>query len=203
MHSTICSSLRRIWRTNTWNDYRAGFIASERELQACVYYHLREELAATSAGHARIFVEPTIKGVPGSPKLFRRPDLIVAAPSDDVSTSFQVVAFIELKLHRGSYIVYESELDRIERLGAHTSITVENQRYERNAHNLTLNIDEKTQFFLGFVGKSDADALDPAAVRKGHGGFAARSPGLAKRTTLLYGRVHSDGATLFSDETLS
>ena len=200
MHTTVFHSLRRIWRTHVWNDYRNGVIASERELQACLYLHLREELTATCAGHARIFVEPTVKNAPGTPRLFRRPDLIIAIPSDDQPHLFNAVAFVELKLDRGGYIVYEGELDRIERLGAHTSISIDDQRPARRASQITLTIDARTQFFLGFVGDNDAAAVHPEQVRSKDGGFAARNFDLAKRTTLLYGRVDSDGATLFGHD---
>lgn len=197
MHTEVSTALRRIWRSRIWSDYREGLIASESELQACVYFHLREELITACAGCARIFVEPTVRDSVGN----RRPDMVVAMPSEgSLGQSFDVLAVLELKLDRGKYILYQVELERIERLGSIKRVTMENQRPDNNTGHISLHIDERTRYFIGCIGSHQTAAVYPQSVRDEDKGFAIRNPNLAQQTTILYGRVYPDGASLFADE---
>jgi hypothetical protein len=195
VHTTVSTALRRIWRSQIWNDYRQGLISSERELQACIYFHLREELTATCAGHARIFVEPTIRDSIGT----RHPDMLIVVPTEH-EQSFQIIAVLELKLDRGKHIKYQEELQRIERLGSNTRVSMENQRPDSKSGNFTLHVDADTRYFIGCVGSNATEAVFPQDIRNGDNGFAARNAKLAQKTTILYGRVYPDGASIFADE---
>lgn len=197
MHREVSTALRRVWRSRIWSDYREGLIASESELQACVYFHLREELIATCAGRARIFVEPTMRDLVGD----RRPDMVVAVPSEgSLGQSFDVLAVLELKLDRGKDVRYKDELDRIERFGSTNCVTMDNQRPDNNTGHISLNIGERTRYFIGCIGGHKAAAVYPQSIRDDDKGFAIRNPHLARQTTILYGRVYPDGASLFADE---
>lgn len=197
MHSMITSALKRIWRDKVGEDFRSGLIASERELQACLYSHLREELHATALGHARIFVEPTLHGMDGR-ELSRYPDMLVCAPNE-ADRGMEILAVVELKLDRGKFIRFEEELARIVELGTHPRVSTAIDVLQDARRQLPLILSDSTHFFLGFLGSNDAEAVHEAHLRKSSDGaaFLANYPILASRTTLLYGRVHRDGATLF------
>lgn len=196
MYAAISHAISRIWKQAISQDFRDGRIASERELQACLYAHLREEVSATALGHARIFVEPSLKGA-GDRLLKRFPDMVVCVPNDNQS-GMDVIAVVELKMDRGRYIRFEHEFARIIELGDHSEVwaKVESGGERRWC---PLAVSDRTRFFLGFLGSHDAKAvhkedLCSSAVGKR---FLTGHPTLASRTTLLFGRVHPDGATLF------
>lgn len=197
MYTEVSMAVRRTWRSHIWNDYREGLIASERELQACIYFHLREELLAACAGGIRIFVEPTLRDSTGA----REPGMVVASPSaGSLGGSFDVLAVLELKLDRGKRTLFQVELERIERLGSTKRVTMDNHRPDNNVEYSSLHINAKTEYFVGCIGSDQTPAVYPQRVRDEDKGFANRNPDLAGRTTILYGRVHSDGASLFADE---
>jgi len=195
---SLSETLQRIWREEVRKDYLSGIISSERELQACLYFHLRHAMTAGTA-RWRIFVEPTVNSVAGA-KLHRRPDLVVA--QRDASGSLDVLAIIELKLDRGGYIKFESEFERIEALKSHSAISIKNQRPDREREHDILHLGEHTKFFLGFVGSDDAAALWPEEVRQRNANFLLHSADVAQNTTLLLGRAASDGRVKFFCETV-
>lgn len=194
----LLALVRDVWVGPVQEDYRNNLIISERELQACFYGHLRQKMEGHSS--VRLFVEPSVRANDDERALNRRPDLIIAqACAEGDASVFEVLAVIELKLDRGSYIKFEGELDRIEALGGHAEIFIENQRPDRKTNSLRLRLTPATHFFLGFVGSADAKAVHPDDVRRHDKGFAARNVELASRTTLLYGRVDKNSRIEFGD----
>lgn len=203
MYASLSHALSRIWKQEVAQDFRDGLIASERELQACLYSHLREELHATALGHARIFIEPTMKGA-DQHVLKRFPDMLICVPCGDES-GMEVLAVVELKMDRGKFIHFENEFHRIIELGNHPEVLVKTESFPGESKWCTLKLSTRTRFFLGFLGSSDAEAVHKPDLCSSTVGaaFLKDHPDLAARTTLLFGRVHSDGATLFGSDLLA
>ena len=186
--------MRDVWKVDVMRDYEARIVASERELQACLYKSLRDRIPR--GANLRIFVEPTVL------PLKRRPDLIVAKPLE--GGDYDTVAVIELKLDRGGSIKYEEELTRIQSMGSLAKVTIANQRFDQRGSNLTLRISEETRFFLCFVGQGDISdkrrgclALYPDRIRKANHNRFFDNPSMAVRTELFFGRVFSEGRLEF------
>ena len=77
------NSIEGVWCKDVALDYETGWICSERALQSSIFFHLRR-----ARGAERVFVEPKVSYVNGSPA--RVPDLILTEGNI-------VVAVVELK----------------------------------------------------------------------------------------------------------
>lgn len=189
LHTVICAA----WTDAVQPDYQAGRVFSEYELQAILYAALRRELDERGL---RIMAEPTLD------RGRWRPDILVAEPSRVDPKVFRALAVIELKLDRGGFIRFEGEF---ERLGARAGRTFEiaEQRPVEDQRSMSVAFDAGTRAYLAFVGQG-ADtagrggckalyALDMMATDSGRV-LVEQHPGVARSTTLLYGRVTPEAA---------
>jgi hypothetical protein len=143
--------LRTAWAGGVRNDYRSGFIGTERALQASLYFHLR-----VLGGGAHVYVEPRL---PVGDQDFM-PDLCVLMPEQNEGW------ILELKLQNAANqgVVWESDFGKfatIEKAAASGKALALRPRGRQQAVPLPANL----QYAFVAVGDSSCGALDPEWLR--------------------------------------
>jgi hypothetical protein len=176
------------WLQDVHADYVAGRVFSEYELQSILYAALRRDLDPHGL---RIMAEPSLD------RGRWRPDILIAQPAQLDAKAFKALAVIELKLDRGGFIRFAGEFDRLaERAGR--TFEIAEQRPMEDGRSMAVSFDDDTRCYLAFVGEGADEsggggckalyARDMMATDAGRH-LVAVAPGVARRTTLLYGRV--------------
>lgn len=156
-------TLRTAWTGGVRNDYRSGFIGTERALQASLYFHLR-----VLGGGAHVYVEPRLP-VGGQDFI---PDLCVLVPAQQECWLF------ELKLQNAASqgIVWQSDFKKFELIEAaftRNEALALRPRGLQQAVPLPINL----RYAFVVVGDKSCGALDPtwlSGEAHGHLGGAAR-----------------------------
>lgn len=187
LHMRILSA----WGREVHDDYVAGRVFSEYELQAILYAALRRHLDPHGL---RIMAEPSLD------RGRWRPDILIAEPAQLDPKVLKALAVIELKLDRGGFIRFEGEFERLAARAGRT-FEIAEQRPVEDTRSMTVAFDDQTRLYLGFVGQgADGNgrggckalyASDMMATDAGRS-LVAEAPDIARRTTLLFGRVTVD-----------